>query len=108
MSEKVKKSKTTTLALVIAIVALFLSVQERFSTENASVKTINRMITDKVVPEMKRSGHSDTVRSIYDLKHIVVTLEQVKETSRNPEVKTMVDQLQKQIEDLSVKIFVHE
>ena len=85
-----------------------MSVQEKYSTENASIKSINRMITDKVVPQMKRSGVNDNTRTIYDLKHVSVTLAEIKETSSSPEVQTLVDQIQKQIEDLSVKLFVNE
>lgn len=108
MSENQKKSKIVILALIFSIVALFLSIQERYSTENAAITSINRMITDRVVPQMKRSGSNDNVRTIYDLKHVSVTLAQIKETSESPEVQTIVDQIQKQIEDLSVKLFVNE
>ncbi len=103
-----KRSWVASLALLLAIIALFLSVQEKFSSENASIRTINQMIANTVVPSMKSSNHNDIVRTIYDLKHIVVTLEQIKETSKNEEIKAMVDQLRKQIEDLSVKLFVHK
>ncbi len=105
---KKKRSWVASLALLLAIIALFLSVQEKFSSENASIRAINQMIADTVVPGMKSYNHNDVVRTIYDLKHIMVTLEEIKETSRNEEIKTMVDQLRKQIEDLSVKLFVHK
>ncbi len=105
---KEKRSRVAGLALFLAIIALFLSIQEKLSSENASIKAINQMIANTVVPRMKSSNHNDIVRTIYDLKHMSVTLEQIKETSRNEEIKAMVDQLKKQIEDLSVKLFVHK
>lgn len=108
MSDTPKRSKLSFLALILSVVALFLSIQERYSTKNAAITTINRMITDKVVPEMKRSGSNDNIRTIYDLKHVSVTLDQIKETSESTEVKSIVDQIQLQIETLSVKLFVKE
>lgn len=108
MSDTQKKSKLPLLAVILSVVALFFSLQERFSTENAVVTTINRMITDKVIPEMKRSGSNDNIRTIYDLKHVSVALDLIKETSQSPEVKSLVDQIQLQIENLSVKLFVNE
>jgi hypothetical protein len=108
MLDTPKKSKLPLLALVLSAAALFFALQERFSTENAVITTINRMITDKVIPEMKRSGSNDNIRIIYDLKHVSVTLDQIKETSQSPEVKSLVDQIQLQIENLSVKLFVNE
>jgi len=106
--ENQKKSKIVILAFIFSIAALFLSIQERYSTENAAITSINRMITDRVVPQIKRSGNYENTRTIYDLKHVSVTLAQIKETSESPEVQTLVDQIQKQIEDLSVKLFVNE
>ncbi len=96
------------LTFFMVVLALYFSVMARFSSKNESIKSINRVITDTIVPEMKRSGSSDTMRAVYDLKHILLTLDRIKESSKNEEIKTMVEQLKKQIEELSVKIFVHE
>ena len=108
MNEKQKKSKLALLAVILSAVALFLAVQERFSTENAAITSINRMITDRVVPRMAETGKNDNIRTIYELKHMMLTLDQIKETSMSPDVKTLIDQVKLQVEDLSVKLFVNE
>ncbi|MBU2490837.1 MAG: hypothetical protein KKA60_15745 [Proteobacteria bacterium] len=105
---KKKGNKIAWLALLVALVALFLVLSQDRGVEKASVESINRMVTDTVVPEMKRSRERDLVNAIYDLKHVQVTLEQIKETSDNEEIQVMVDQIKKQVEELSVKLFVHE
>lgn len=102
------KSKIAIIALIFAILAFVLSVQERMFSKSKSLKSINSMLSNVVVPEIKKSKHIDTVKTIYELKHIMITLEQLKETSESPEIKMQVDQLMKQIEDLSVKAFIHE
>ena len=96
------------LALILAIIALFLSLQERFSTEDDAIEAINQMISEILVPGVKKATERDVIGQIYDLKRVVVTLEEIKETSENPEVQAMVDQLRKDIEELNVKLFVHE
>lgn len=96
------------LTFLIAVAALFFALSERFAPDSQAIGGMNQMITDQVVPEMKRSRERDLIDSLYELKHISVTLEKLKESSKNPEVKAQVDQLRKQIEDLSVKMFVHE
>ncbi len=96
------------LALALAIIALFLSLQERFSTEDEAIEAINQMISETLMPGVKKATERDVIGHIYDLKRVMVTLEEIKETSENPEVQAMVDQLRKDIETLNVKLFVHE
>lgn len=96
------------LALALAAIAVFLSFSDKMSTKNDSLVSINRMMTDSVVPEMKRAREKDMVDAVYDLKHVSVTLEKLRDTSRNPEVKTMIEKLRKDVEEISVKIYVHE
>ncbi|MEW5734628.1 MAG: hypothetical protein AB1921_07220 [Thermodesulfobacteriota bacterium] len=96
------------LAFLMAAAALFFALSERFSPKEEAITSINQMITNSVVPEMKRSRERDVLDSLYELKQVSIVLEKLKETSRNPEVKAQVDQIRKQIEDLSVKMFVHE
>ncbi|MBI5846132.1 MAG: hypothetical protein HZB23_15855 [Deltaproteobacteria bacterium] len=96
------------LAVVLAAIAVFLSFSDKMSTKNDSLVSINRMMTDSVVPEMKRAREKDMVDAVYDLKHVSVTLEKLRDTSRNPEVKTMIEKLRKDVEEISVKIYVHE
>ncbi len=96
------------LALLVALVALFLAWQAQSPTESASISSINEMMTSKVVPQMERAAERDVVGHIYDLKRVMVTLEEIKETTTNEDVKAMVDKLRKDIEELNVKLFVHE
>ncbi len=99
---------TARLALLLALAALLLSLLPGRAVEKASVTSINRMITDTVVPEMKRSRERDLTSAIYDLKRVEVTLEEIKEITDNEEIKIMVDKMKKEVEELSVKLFVHE
>lgn len=107
-SQKRKGAWTARLAFLLALVALFLSMGEKFSTEKLALDSINQMITDTVVPKVKTAHERDVLGSIYDLKRVMVTLEEIKETTTNEEVKVMVDQIRKQIEELNVKLFIHE
>ena len=108
MAEEKKRSTMVALALIISVVALFLTVQDRLSSKRFAVETINNLLTETVIPATERGQHEDMVRTLYDLKHVVTTLEQIKEASQNEEVGAMVDTIKKQVEALSVKIFVHE
>ncbi len=97
------------LALVISSICLFLLLSDRFlGTKNDSLASLNGMMTDKVVPEMKRARELEVVNEVYELKHISVTLQKIRDTTKNEEVKTMIEKLRKDIEDISVKIYVHE
>lgn len=107
-SAKPKRSKVAYLALLIAILALFFALSGRMSSDRAAISSMNQMVTDSVVPEMRRSRRIDLVNMVYDLKGVSVTLEKIKETSNNEEIRAMVDKLRKDIEDLSVKIYVYE
>ncbi len=78
------------------------------SSKINAITSINEMITDKVVPQMARATERDVIGHIYDLKRTMVTLEEIKETTANEDVKAMVDKIRKDIEELNVKLFVHE
>ncbi len=106
--DKQKKSWTGILALIVALVALFLAYQGQNSSTGASIQAINQAMTDKFVPMAERAAERDVVGHIYDLKRVMVTLEEIKETTTNEDVKAMVDKLRKDIEELNVKLFVHE
>ncbi len=99
---------TARLALLLALVALFLSFGDSSSTEKRALKSINEMLTDSMIPKVKLAHDRDVLGSIYDLKRVMVTLEEIKETTDNAEIKVMVDKLRKDIEQLNVKLFIHE
>lgn len=95
-------------ALVIAIIALFIALQERMSTQKDAVKSLNSMITKAVVPKLKKTAERGMVNSIYDLKRVSITLDEMNENIKNEEIKALVTRIRKDIDDLSVKFLVHE
>ena len=101
-------SRIAVIALIIAVCALIITVQEKMFSKSKSMQSINSMLSNVVVPEINKSKHIDTIRTIYELKHMMITLEQLKETTESQEIKMQVDQLLKQVEDLSVKAFIHD
>ncbi len=103
-----RNSRIGILALLVALIALFLVLHDRWSSRDDAMDVINQMITDTVVPGVKKASEHDVIGHIYDLKRVIVTLEEVKETSTNQEIKAMVDKLRKEIEELNVKLLVHE
>lgn len=105
---KQKKSFRGIFTLIIAILALLFSLQEKFSSKNASLNTMNQMITDKLVPNVKQTSERDLVGHIYDMKRMMVTLEEIKETSKSEEIRTMITKLQRDIEEINIKLFVLE
>lgn len=103
-----KGSRAGIIALIIAVIALVIALQEKFSSRYDALDSINQMITDTLVPGVKKATERDVIGHIYDLKRVMVTLEEIKEASENEDVKAMVDKLRKDIEELNVKLFVHE
>ena len=103
-----RKSWMNKITLAIAIIALLLALQQKLSSDRNAIKSINQTITNTVLPQVKKSSNRDMVDTVYELKEVMITLEKIKETSTNPEVKSRIDQLQKDIQELSVKIIVHE
>jgi hypothetical protein len=96
------------LALVIALAALVLAVQARRDSQKDVIAALNQTLTREVLPDLKKSRDRILVGHIYDLKRLMVTLEEIKETTTNEEVRMRVDQLRNDIEELTVKVFVHE
>jgi hypothetical protein len=96
------------IALIIAVIALVIALQEKFSSRYDALDSINQMITDTLVPGVNKATERDVIGHIYDLKRVMITLEEIKEASENEDVKAMVDKLRKDIEELNVKLFVHE
>lgn len=96
------------LALVIALAALVLAVQARRDSQKDVIAALNQTLTREVLPDLKKSRDRILVGHIYDLKRLMVTLEEIKETTSNEEVRMRVDQLRNDIEELTVKVFVHE
>jgi hypothetical protein len=108
MTEKNKFSRVSLLALVLSIFALLFAVQEKIFSDNKAMKSINSTISNVIVPEMNKMKDLANVDTIYELKLVMVTLEKLRETSESDEIKMQVEQIMKQIEDLSIKALVHE
>jgi hypothetical protein len=98
----------TGLALIIALIALVLVIQERMSSTESAVQSVNQTVTNTVVPQLKKATDRDTVNSIYELKRMVITLDEIKETSDNEEVRAMIDKMKMDLDELGVKLLVHE
>ncbi len=100
------------LVLWMSIIAICLSgsvlIQDFFSSEKAAITEINHMVANTIEPAMKRSDNSNINRTIGELKHAAITLELIRETSEDREIKTTIDQLKQQIEELIIKLIVHE
>ncbi len=107
MENKIKFSKLSLIALVFSIFALIFTVQEKIFSDKKVMKSINGTISNVIVPEMKKTKDLATVQTIYELKQIIVTLEKLRETTDSDEIKMQVEQIMKQIEDLSIKAFIH-
>ena len=107
-SAKGKSSWSAMIALLIALVALFLSIQGRMSSSRNAVQSVNQTMTNTVVPQLKKATDRATVNSVYEIKHMVITLDEMKETSENEELRTLIDRIKIDLEELGVKILVHE
>jgi len=105
---KKRKSWTSRLALIIALLALALVIQEKLSTERSAIDSVNQTVTKTLMPQLKKANDRASASAIYDLKRIVVTLEQIKETSSNEGIKARINQIQADISELGVKLLVHE
>jgi hypothetical protein len=106
--KKTGASRLNILALIIALAALALAVQARRDSQKDVIASLNQTLTREVLPDLKKSRDRILVGHIYDLKRLMVTLEEIKETTSNEEVRMRVDQLRNDIEELTVKVFVHE
>ncbi len=108
----IKGIRFSKLVLWMSIIAIVLSgsvlIQDFFNTEKAAIQEINKMISRTVIPKIKQSDEKFINQAIYDLKHAEVTLEMIRETSEDNDVKTMVDKLKKEFQELSIKIMVFE
>ena len=96
------------MAMIIALAALLLAIQARLDNQKDSIAAMNQTLTRTVLPELKKSQNRILIGHIYDLKRLMVTLEEIKESTANEEVKMRIDQLRADIEELTVKVFVHE
>ncbi len=105
---RAKSSWTAVLALVVALAALFLAMQQRFMGAESGVKAVSHTITEKVMPGLNKAEERTTISSVYKLKRMVVTLEEIGEASKSQEVRTNVNRLKSEVEDLAVKVMVHE
>jgi len=109
MSDKNRKgSWSAKLALLLAAVALVLVIQEKLSPTENAVRSINQTVTNTVTPQLKKVADRATVNSVFEMKRMMVTLDEIKENSENPEIKARIDQLKLDMEELAVKIMVHE
>ena len=97
------------IALIAALLALSLVVHEKLSsTDREAVLSISETVSGKVMPGLKSAEERAAVNSVYELKRMTVTLDEIRETSTDEEVKAGIDKLKRDIEELSVKILVHE
>ncbi len=96
------------LALLFATIALVLAIQGRFASTHRAVKSVNKTVTRTVVPDLKKANERAMLNSLYELKRISVSLDEIRETSTNEEIKSRIDQLKMDIDELAVKILVHE
>lgn len=105
---KSKCPRMSKLALIIAIIALVLALQQKLSTQKESIISINQSLSRTVLPELKKLKETTRANNVYDLKRMMVTLDEIKETSTNEEVKTLANRIQNDMRDLGVKLMVYE
>jgi hypothetical protein len=96
------------LALLTALAALGLAFESRFSSGRAATEEMSRTVSTQVLPGLKRADERAAVNAVFELKRMVVTLDEIRETTDSPEVKQKIDALKPQIEELAVKVLVSE
>ena len=105
-SGKPGSSRLAWLALLIALAALALALQQRLMRPDAAVKAMNETLTQTVLPQLKQATSREDINTVYELKRMTVTLDEIKEGSPDPAVRAQVDQLKAGLQELSVKIMV--
>ena len=65
-----KSSWIGKLALIFALLALLLVIQEKMSTEKSAIKSVNQTISEKLVPKLKEADDRASAGAIYDLKRV--------------------------------------
>lgn len=96
------------LALIIALIALALVIQEKLSNTKGAVRSVNQAVTRTLMPQLKKANERATINSVYEMKRMMVTLDEIKETSANPEIKTRIDQIKMDLDELAIKLLVYE
>ena len=99
---------TGRLALIIALAALVLALQEKFMGPQTALQALNQTVTRTLAPELKKAANRDAVNTVYELKRMTVTLDEIRDTNANPEVRAKIDKLKIELQDLSVKLLVAE
>jgi hypothetical protein len=69
---------------------------------------MNHALTDTVMPQIKKARERDTVAAVFEMKRMMVTLDEIKETSTDPELRSRIDQLKMDMEEVAVRLMVSE
>lgn len=99
---------TGRLALLFSLVALGIALQEKFAATDKAVRSLNRTVSKTLVPELKKANDRAAVNSVYELKRMVVTLDELRETNPDREIQARIDRIKSELQELSVKFLVQE
>jgi hypothetical protein len=99
----------TGLALLIALLALALVIHGKLSSSTPeAVQGLSQTITTKLVPHLNEADQRATRSSVYELKRMMITMDEIRDNSSDGEVKTRIDKIKNDMDELAVKILARE